>query len=135
MESRSSLFLTLTIMEKLFIELENRWMTAWKNKDVETARKILSDDFTLTSSLSSGALVDKEDWLSKLKVYDCKDFRFDKIQVRIYENTSVVNSWFHQDATANGKDWSGDFLITDVWVKKKDEWQVVSRHASWLQIK
>ncbi len=122
-------------MEKLFIELENRWMTAWKNKDVETARKILSDDFTLTSSLSSGALVDKEDWLSKLKVYDCKDFRFDKIQVRIYENTSLVNSWFHQDATANGKDWSGDFLITDVWVKKKDEWQVVSRHASWLQIK
>ena len=135
MESRSSLFLTLTIMEKLFIELENRWMTAWKNKDVETARKILSDDFTLTSSLSSGALVDKEDWLSKLEVYDCKDFRFDKIQVRIYENTSVVNSWFHQDATANGKDWSGDFLITDVWVKKKDDWQVVSRHASWLQLK
>jgi len=122
-------------MEKLFLDLETEWMTAWKNKDVASVRKILADDFTLTSSLSSGGLVDKEDWIAKLSVYDCSNFRFDKIQVRVYGNTSVVNSWFHQDATANGKDWSGDFLITDVWVKKTEDWQVVTRHASWLQNK
>jgi len=120
-------------MEKLFLDLETQWMTAWKNKDVATVRKILSDDFTLTSSLSSGDLVDKEGWIAKLAIYDCKAFRFDKIQVRVYDNTAVVNSWFHQDATANGKDWSGNFLITDIWVKKDEYWQVVARHASWLQ--
>jgi len=120
-------------MEKLFLDLETQWMTAWKNKDVATVRKILSDDFTLTSSLSSGGLVDKEGWIAKLAVYDCKAFRFDKIQVRVYDNTAVVNSWFHQDATANVKDWSGNFLITDIWVKKGEYWQVVARHASWLQ--
>ncbi|MFZ1799650.1 MAG: hypothetical protein WAU24_07265 [Chitinophagaceae bacterium] len=48
-------------MEKLFLELGTRWMNAWKNKDVATVRKILSDDFTLTSSLSGGGLVDKEE--------------------------------------------------------------------------
>ena len=122
-------------MEKLFLDLETQWMTAWKNKDVVTVRKILSDDFTLTSSLSSGGLVDKEDWIAKLEMYDCKEFRFDKIQVRVYDNTSVVNIWFHQVASANGKDWSGDFLITDVWVKKGEYWQVVARHGSWLQNK
>jgi len=120
-------------MEKLFLDLETQWMTAWKHKDVATVRKILSDDFTLTSSLSSGGLVDKEGWIAKLAIYDCKAFRFDKIQVRVYDNTAVVNSWFHQDATANGKDWSGNFLITDIWVKKGEYWQVVARHASWLQ--
>jgi len=122
-------------MEKLFLDLETQWMEAWKNKDVETAQKILADDFTLTSSLSSGGLVDKEDWIAKLAIYDCTAFRFDKIKVRVYGNTAVVNSWFHQEATANGKDWSGDFLITDVWVMKTDHWQVVARHASWLQNK
>ncbi len=122
-------------MEKLFLDLETRWMTAWKNKDVATVREILADDFTLTSSLSSGSLVNKEDWIAKLSVYHCTAFRFDKIQVRVYENTAVVKSWFHQDATANGKDWSGDFLITDVWVKKSENWQVVTRHANWLQNK
>jgi len=69
------------------------------------------------------------------EMYDCKEFRFDKIQVRVYDNTSVVNIWFHQVASANGKDWSGDFLITDVWVKKGEYWQVVARHGSWLQNK
>ena len=122
-------------MEKLFLDLETEWMEAWKNKDVETVQKILADDFTLTSSLSSGGLVDKEDWIAKLAIYDCKAFRFDKIKVRVYGNTAVVNSWFHQEATANGKDWSGDFLMTDVWVMKTERWQVVTRHASWLQNK
>ena len=119
-----------------FLELETKWMNAWKNKDEKTAREIVSDDFTLTSSLSTGALVDKAGWIEKaIHNYDCKDFRFDKIETRVYENTAVVNSWFHQDATANGKDWSGDFLLTDVWVKKNGEWKVVARHASWLQKK
>lgn len=122
-------------MENLFLDLETQWMNAWKNKDVATVRKILSDDFTLTSSLSSGGLVDKEDWIAKLAIYDCKEFRFDKIQVRVYDKTSVINIWFNQNASANGKDWSGDFLITDVWVMKNGNWQVVSRHASWLQKK
>ena len=122
-------------MEKLFLDLETQWMNAWKNKDVVTVRKILSDDFTLTSSLSSGGLVNKAEWIEKLQVYDCKAFRFDRIQVRVYGNTAVVNSWFNQEATANGKDWNGDFLITDVWVKEKEDWQVVTRHASWIQPK
>ena len=122
-------------MDKLFFDLETRWMTAWKEKDVAAVRKILAEDFTLTSSLSSGVLVNKEEWIEKLQHYDCKDFRFDKMVVRVYGNTAVVNSSFHQEATANGKDWSGDFLITDVWVKAKEDWQVVARHGSWLQPK
>lgn len=55
-------------MEKLFLDLETKWMNAWKNKDVETVREILADDFTLTSSLSTGALVDNEDWIAKLAI-------------------------------------------------------------------
>ena len=122
-------------MKELFLELETKWMNAWKNKDEATVRKILSDDFTLTSSLSSGGLINKEEWIALLQHYHCNDFRFDNIKVRVYDNTSIVNCWFHQNATANGKDWSGDFLMTDVWVKKNEDWQVVARHGSWLQNK
>src|SRR6266536_2935292 len=121
-------------MEQKFIDLETKWMNAWKNKDEKTAREIVSDDFTLTSSLSSGELANKEQWIDKaMHSYDCKNFHFDKLKVRVYNKTAIVNSWYHQDATANGKDWSGDFLLTDVWIKKKSDWQVVARHSSWLQ--
>src|SRR3954468_13929951 len=121
-------------MEKLFLDLETKWMTAGRDKDINTAREILSDDFTLTSSLSNGELTDKEGWIEKLQHFHIKDFRFDKIYVRVYGNTSIVNSWYYQEATANGREWSGNFLLTDVWVNKNSEWKVVSRHSSWLQI-
>jgi hypothetical protein len=127
---------TNATMEKLFLDLETKWMNAWKNKDEVTARKLLADEFTLTSSLSSQDLVNKETWIDKaIHQYDCKDFRIDKLQVRTYGNTAVLNIWFYQDAVANGKDWSGHFALTDVWVKKEQEWQVVARHATWLQNK
>ena len=120
-------------MEQTFIDLETKWMNAWKNKDEATARQIIADDFTLTSSLSAGDLVDKEGWIDKaIHHYDCKDFKIDKLQARVYDKTAVLNIWFHQNAVANGKDWSGDFLLTDVWVQRNDNWQVVARHSSWL---
>jgi hypothetical protein len=109
-------------------------MNAWKSKDETILRKILADEFTLTSSLSKGDLVYKEEWIEKaIHHYHCKDFRISKLDTRLYGNTAVLNIWFHQEATANGNDWNGDFLITDIWVQKDDNWQVVARHASWLQ--
>lgn len=124
-----------TGVEQQFLDLENKWMTAWKNKDEKVCREIIADDFTLTSSLSTGGLITKEEWLAALSVFHCKSFQFDEIKVRIYGNTAIVNSWYHQEAVANGRDWNGNFLITDVWVKNGQHWQVVSRHASWLQQK
>ena len=121
-------------MEQKFIDLETKWMNAWKNKDEVTARKMIADEFTLTSSLSTGDLVDKEGWIEKaLHHYNCKDFQINKLEARLYDKTAILTIWFHQNAVANGKDWSGDFLLTDIWVEKKDDWQVVARHSSWLQ--
>lgn len=110
-------------------------MNAWKNKDEKIANEILPDDFTLTSSLSTGELITKEQWIGALSKFDCKSFHFDTIKVRLYGKTAIVNSWYHQEATANGKGWNGNFLMTDVWVKKNKRWQVVSKHGSWLQNK
>ncbi|HKC34518.1 MAG TPA: nuclear transport factor 2 family protein [Chitinophagaceae bacterium] len=121
-------------MEQKFLELETNWMNAWKNKDEAAARKIIADEFTLTSSLSTGELVDKDEWIERvLRKLDCKVLRIDKLQARVYNKTAVLNIWFHQEAIVNGKDWNGNFLLTDVWVQKNENWQVVARHASWLQ--
>jgi hypothetical protein len=45
---------TDSLSKQQFIDLEMQWMNAWKNKDEATIRKLISDDFTLTSSLSTG---------------------------------------------------------------------------------
>ncbi|MDH7459756.1 nuclear transport factor 2 family protein [Chitinophagaceae bacterium 26-R-25] len=121
-------------MERKFANLETSWMNAWKDKDEATARKLIAEEFTLTSSLSTGDLVNKEQWISKaMNHFHCKSFKIDLLKARVYGNTAVLNIWFYQDAEANGKDWSGDFLLTDVWVENDEGWQVVARHASWLK--
>jgi hypothetical protein len=122
-------------LEHQFLKLETKWMNAWKEKDLETCRTLLADEFTLTSSLSTGDLLNKEQWLAAVSRYNCKSFRFNKIMVRKYGRAAIVNSWFYQEADANGKDWTGTFLITDAWVRKGSKWQVVTRHATWLQPK
>ena len=119
-------------LDKQFLSLENAWMNAWLNNDRATAAKILADEFTLTSSLSTGELMTKDQWLSALDKYKARSFHFDKVITRKYGKVVLVKSWYHQEAEVNGKPWNGSFLLTDLWVKKGKNWQVVSRHASWL---
>jgi DNA-directed RNA polymerase subunit L len=120
-------------MKQDFLELENKWMDAWKNKDEAVCREILADDFTLTSSLSN-ELVYKEDWIYKaINHYHNKNFNIKIIKERVYDDIALLNIHFHQEATANDKDWNGDFLITDVWKQNGNKWQVVLRHSTWLK--
>jgi hypothetical protein len=123
-------------MEQKFMDLETRWMDAWKNKNEAKARELIADDFTLTSSLTTGNLISKDEWIEKvLHNFDCKVLRIDKMNVRVYDKAAILNIWLHQEAVVNEKDWNGDFLLTDVWVQKNEKWQVTSRHSSWLQKK
>ncbi|HXG68847.1 MAG TPA: DUF4440 domain-containing protein [Blastocatellia bacterium] len=118
-------------VEQEIIKLENEWAAAWQKPDAETLKRILADDFTLTSSLSTGELTDKAGYID-LAVNRAKvsEHGFDKTKVRVYGDTAVVNTLFRMKATLDGKDWSGDFLFTDVWVKRGGQWQLVARHAS-----
>jgi ketosteroid isomerase-like protein len=111
------------------IASERAWMEAWQLRDRETCERILADDFVLTSA--RGNLVDRQQWLEgAMEAFACEAFVWDDILVRQYGDVAVVNARAHQKATVAGQDWSGLFLITDVWVKRDGEWRVVSRHGS-----
>ncbi len=123
-------------MEQKLIELETKWMKAWKNKNEEVVRELLADEFTLTSSITSGELIDKNGWIEKvLRKLDCKDLYISKMRTRIYDRTAVLNIWLHQEVTVDGKDWDSDFLLTDIWIEKDRGWQAVLRHSTWLKQK
>ena len=120
--------------ESVITDLEHAWMTAWIERDMDTAARLIADDFTLTSSLSKGDLMSKAGWIAgATTTHAGKSFRFDRCDVRVYGDAAVVNVWYWQDAAVRGQDWSGNFLMTDVWIKRDDRWQVVARHASWLK--
>jgi ketosteroid isomerase-like protein len=109
-------------------ELERKWMDAWVRKDLDACSAILGDDFILTSA--RGSIMSKADWLAGLEVFDCTSFAWDEIKVRPFGEVAIVHCRTHQTASVAGHDWSGAFLLTDVWVRRDDRWQVVSRHGS-----
>lgn len=118
-------------IEQDVIELSHAWMNAWIEKDEARLNQLLADDFLITSARSAGELANKSDYMQNaLHGWTANTFTYERLQVRLYEETAIVHSFARQTATVDGKDWSGEFLLTDVWVKRDGRWQVVTRHSS-----
>ena len=113
-------------------ELSVAWMKAWKDNDMAFLENILAPDFRLlTSELW---IMPKEQWLANVPKYTCEEFQYRQQEVREYGDTAIIQSLTSQKANFNGQDRSGDFLITDVWVKNTDGWKVVHRHTSYKKV-
>ena len=107
-------------------------MDAWRRGDLAACADVLADEFQLTSALS-GELFDKAKWLDLARgPFECEWFEFEEVRVRRYGEVAVAHALYHQRATARGRDWSGSFRMTDVWVHRDGRWQVVSRHSTQL---
>jgi hypothetical protein len=104
-------------------------MEAWIHKDMIKCSEIISDDFILSSA--RGRLTNKDEWLNAANSFITgEEFKWLEIKIRQYGNTAVVNARTTQKASVGKEDWSGMFLLTDVWVLQNDKWQVVSRHGT-----
>ncbi|GAC1343239.1 MAG: hypothetical protein NVSMB27_02970 [Ktedonobacteraceae bacterium] len=118
-------------IEQELINLPHKWMKAWIGKDEATLNRILADDFLITSARSTGELATKSQYLQNaLHGWTANTFRYERLQVRLYGETAIIHSLAKQTAMVDGKDWSGQFLLTAVWVKRDGRWQVVTRHSS-----
>lgn len=73
----------------------------------------------------------KSDWLAAaMSSYACTSFAWEELLVRPFGDAAVAHGRSRQQASVAGQDWSGLFLVTDVWVKRNNQWQVVSRHGT-----
>lgn len=111
-------------------ERERLWMEAWRKKDRLACESVLGDDFVLTSA--RGSLMNREQWLEgAMGPFKCDEFRWEELHTRLVApEVIVVNARTYQRAQVGGQDWSGIFLLTDVWVKRQGRWVVVARHGT-----
>ena len=110
--------------------LERQWMDAWCRKDRATCQRVLADDFLLTSA--RGVLMSRTEWLANaMGPFVCEHFEWEELRVRpLATDVAIVHARARQVAFVAGQDWSGVFLITDVWVRRAGQWQVVARHGT-----
>ena len=108
---------------------ERAWMDAWLGKNIQACDAILDENFVLTSA--TGVLIRKPEWLDKAAgAIAATEFNWLSIVVRtIALDVAVAHVKSSQTATFHGKDWSGVFLMTDVWVKRAGRWRVTARQG------
>lgn len=109
--------------------LERAWMNAWIAKDRAVCDQIIDPEFLLSSA--RGMLMGKSEWLTgAMGAFNCDEFEWKQVLVRPFGSVAIVHSTIEQRASVGAQDWSGVFMLTDVWVNRGADWTVVSRHGT-----
>ena len=90
----------------------------------------LAEDYILITP--AGAIKSKRDILRELSIPGMRmePFETSEVQLRMYGETAVVTGRMRQKFVLGGHRYTNDVRYTDVYVKRKGRWLLVSAHAS-----
>jgi ketosteroid isomerase-like protein len=117
--------------EQELMKLENSWNDAMVKHDWAFLDQILADDYIWTDP--DGNVWTKAQSLASLKsgedVYTAAEA--DEIRVRVYGDAAVTTGRNTSKEQFKGKDISGQYRWTDMWVKDyAGRWRCVAGHSS-----
>ena len=112
------------------IQIEHDWADALVKGDVTTWSRCVADDWIGTTP--EGNMVAKTGAYADLKagLVVRELFHLDDLKVRVYGDTAIVFGLETEKSTIHGKDMSGQYRFTDVFVKRDGRWQAVASHLS-----
>jgi hypothetical protein len=125
-QSRDALVVDIENMERL-------WNDAILRRDVDSAASILAPEYKLVIGVEGQSLqvIPRELWLSVLPRYVIHGHEITDMHVSIWNDLAVATLAVTQAAEPlNDRDISGNFLITDIWVLRNENWLVAERHSS-----
>jgi ketosteroid isomerase-like protein len=118
--------------EEALIQMEQEWSQADIKRDPAALNRILAEDwvgidFEGTVLNKTGALKGISSGSGSLESTVLRDMK-----VRVYGNTAVVTGTDTEKGEYHGKDSSGKYLWTDVFVRRDGRWQAVSSQSTKL---
>jgi ketosteroid isomerase-like protein len=111
-------------------QIENDWTDAAKAKNGEKLGEILADGWVGLGW--DGKTSDKAKALADLKApgNSLDSIEMGPMKVRIFGNTGIVTGSDTEKSTENGKDTSGKYIWTDVFVKQNGKWRAVASQST-----
>jgi ketosteroid isomerase-like protein len=111
-------------------QIENDWTDAVKTKSAEKLGEILADGWVGLGW--DGKTSNKAKALADLKApgNSLDSFEMGPMKVRIFGNTAVVTGSDSEKSAENGKDTSGKYIWTDVFVKQNGKWRAVASQST-----
>jgi ketosteroid isomerase-like protein len=116
--------------EKALMKLETEWSAAIQAADLATLERILADDFVQVGAFGSA---DKKKVIADLRsgAYKVTSMSPPRdMKIRFFGDVAVVTGAGEEKSSFQGKDTSGTWVWTDVWVKRKGKWQAVASQAT-----
>ena len=106
-------------------QLETDWMQAEKAGDVSRLGEIVAEDWQVISI--DGSKGTRQTLLERVKSgkYKMESFEMGPMDVKVLGNVAVVQGSDTEKSTYDGKDASGKYAWTDVYVKRGGKWQAV----------
>jgi ketosteroid isomerase-like protein len=119
--------------EQQIKSLEEERNRAIVRGDASVLERMTADDYTFITL--RGELRTKSDIV---KGFQSGSFRYKSRQIsdlniRVYGNSAVVTGRSTQQGSENGKDYSGDYRFTRVYVKQNGRWLTVALQATLVQ--
>ncbi len=111
-------------------QIENNWTDAQKTKNVDKLRAILADDWVGLGW--DGETSDKAKALADMKASgnSLDSMNIGAMSVRIFGNTAIVTGSDTEKSMEHGKDSSGKYIWTDVFVKRQGQWRAVASQSA-----
>jgi ketosteroid isomerase-like protein len=120
-------------VEQTLMQMERDWGAAEIKKDYAAVERILADDWVGIDY--SGNIVDKAQAIEDLKsgTSTLTSEELGPMTVRVFGNTAVVTGSDTEKSADRGKDSSGKYVWTDVFVSRNGRWQAVASQSTKAQ--
>jgi ketosteroid isomerase-like protein len=129
---------TAASVEQTLTQMERDWCLVSTNKanvdkDVQTMDRILAEDWVGLSS--EGKTRTKASEIAEVKsgASTYQSVELGPMKVRVFGNTAIVTGSDTEKSTYNGKDTSGRYVWTDVFVERNGRWQAVASESTKVQ--
>jgi ketosteroid isomerase-like protein len=116
-------------VEQTVTQLERDWAQAGIKADIGAMDKLIAHDWVgidfMGNKITKAEIIaDAKSGASKTQSED-----IGPITVRVFGNTAVVTASDTEKSSYKGKDSSGKYVWTDVWVMRDGHWQVVASQS------
>ncbi len=110
--------------------LETKWTDSYKQRKIDILASLLAEDFVITvedgtTYSKSGYITHTADASVQVKVAELSD-----LKVHLHGNAAVVTGAYHEKGISGGKPYEYHDRLTDVWLRKEGNWQVIASHYS-----
>jgi ketosteroid isomerase-like protein len=111
-------------VEQQITQLERNWCNADVKNDAAALSAILADDFIDVNL--TGQVTNKAQSIADLKTDKTTVCDVDKLQIHVYGDTAVVVG----RATVKSATYTGQYMYTDVYVRRNGHWQAVAAQGT-----